>query len=91
MKDLLERPIEQLNLGEGTVYGSRYYTVEPVGGHWRQMEDWCIDTFGSSTGSIWAEEVDKKIPQPGERWYANNRKFWFREEKDRTMFILRWR
>lgn len=88
--DLNSQPVSNLVLSEGTVYGSRYHCVEPVGGNWRMMEDWCIETFGSSTGSIWAEEIDKKTPQPGERWYANNRKFWFRKESDRTLFTLRW-
>ena len=91
MDDIMLRPVEDLVLSEGTVYGSRYYCVEPFGGNWREMEDWCINTFGSSTGSIWAEEVDKVTPQPSERWYANNRKFWFRTEKDRNWFVLRWR
>jgi hypothetical protein len=49
------------------------------------MEAWCQETFGSSTGSIWAA-----WQEPGERWYANNAKFWFREEADRTWFLLRW-
>jgi hypothetical protein len=91
MADLLLQPVTDLMLSEGRVYGARYYCVEPVGGNWRAMEDWCIQTCGETTGSIWAEQVDKKVPQPGERWYANNRKFWFREEKDRTMFMLKWR
>jgi hypothetical protein len=91
MADLMLLPVTDLVLSEGTVYGGSYYCVEPVGGNWRAMEDWCIQTYGNSTGSIWAEEIDKTTPKPGERWYANNRKFWFREEKDRTMFILRWR
>jgi hypothetical protein len=91
MDDLMLIPITDLVLSEGKVYGSRYYCVEPVGGNWREMEDWCIQTCGETTGSIWAEEVKKTTPMPGERWYANNRKFWFREEKDRTMFLLKWR
>jgi hypothetical protein len=91
MADLLLQPVTDLMLSEGRVYGARYYCVEPVGGNWRAMEDWCIQTCGESTGSIWAEEVNKTTPMPGERWYANNRKFWFREEKDRTMFVLKWR
>jgi hypothetical protein len=91
MADLLLQPVTDLMLSEGRVYGARYYCVEPVGGNWRAMEDWCIQTCGESTGSIWAEEVNKTTPMPGERWYANNRKFWFREEKDRTMFMLKWR
>jgi hypothetical protein len=88
MREINSRPIEELVLSEGSVYGARYHCVEPIGGNWREMEDWCISTYGKTTGSIWA---DKTTPEPGERWYANNRKFWFRNESDRTMFILKWR
>jgi hypothetical protein len=89
MDDMLNRPVEDLVLSEGQVYGSRYYCVEPVGGSWHEMEHWSHETFGGIAGvSIWAEE---KAPEPAQRWYMNNRKFWFRDEKDRTMFILRWR
>jgi len=91
MRDINNRPIEELVLSEGRVYGARYHCVEPIGGNWREMEDWCINTYGSTTGSIWAQEVDKTTPLVNERWYANNRKFWFRREADRTMFILKWR
>ena len=75
-------------LGHGTVYGAQYYTVAPpmAGASWRDMEAWCIETFGVSTGSIWSNEIAK----PLERWYQNNAKFWFREEADRTWFLLRW-
>jgi len=74
-------------LGHGTVYGAQYYTVAPPmdGAAWRDMAAWCIETFGSSTGSIWSA-----WQEPGERWYTNNAKFWFREEADRTWFILKW-
>ena len=48
---------------------------------------WVIEHFGPSESSIWAED---KAPTPGERWYANNAKFWFRYEADMTLFILRW-
>lgn len=90
MRDINSQPVEDLVLSEGRVYGARYYCVGPVGGNWREMEDWCISTYGSSTGSIWAEQVDKLTAKPGERWYANNRKFWFQKESDRTLFILKW-
>jgi hypothetical protein len=87
--ELHSRPVEDLKLSEGTVYGSRYYCVEPIGGSWREMEHWCHTTLGEIIGvSIWAEE---KAPSPAQRWYMNNRKFWFRDEKDRTMFVLKWR
>jgi hypothetical protein len=91
MRDIMQQPISDLVLSEGTVYGSRYYTVEPIGGNWRAMEDWCIENYGESSGSIWAEEVSKTTPMPNERWYANNRKFWFRTEQDRMIFVLKWR
>jgi hypothetical protein len=91
MRDINSQPVEDMVLSEGRVYGARYHCVEPIGGNWREMEDWCINTYGETTGSIWAQEVDKLTPLVNERWYANNRKFWFRNEKDRTLFILKWR
>jgi len=73
-------------LGHGTVYDAQYYTVAPPMGlmPWRDMTVWCIETFGASTGSIWSAW------QASERWYVSHNKFWFREEADRTWFLLRW-
>lgn len=87
MNNLMSSPIEDLILSEGKVYGARYYCVEPVGGSWLRMETWCSDNMGS-TGSAWDKD---KAPEPNARWYMNDRRFWFREERDRTMFILKWR
>lgn len=81
------RPVEDLILSEGKVYGARYHCVEPVGGNWVDMEVWCMDTFGGPGDKMWGES---KAPEPAQRWYMNNRKFWFRNERDRTMFIMRW-
>lgn len=86
--DIYGQPLEKLICTEGKVYGARYHCVEPVGGSWLEMETWAISAFGEP-GSIWRETKDLS-PEPGKRWYMNNRKFWFRQEKDRTMFILRW-
>ena len=85
--DIHNRPVEHLVLSEGTVYGSPYYCVEPVGGSWLEMEKWALRTYGESTVSIYGENV----PEPAQRWYMNNRKFWFRDEQDRMMFVLKWR
>ncbi len=85
--DIHSQPLEDIKLSEGTVYGSRYYTAEPVGGKWIEMESWCLTTFGNSGSHMWGE----KAPEPAERWYMNNRKFWFRDEKDRMVFVLKWR
>ena len=87
LKDLNSQPVTDMQLGEGTVYGSRYYTVQPVGGSWLEMEKWCGQVFGD-TGTIWGES---KAPEPARRWYANNRKFWFKSEKDRDWFLVMWR
>lgn len=73
----------ELQLSEGRVYGARYLTVHPNNGSkWNEMMAWMVSTFGpSAEDGVWT---------PNMRWYANNSKFWFREEKDLTMFILRW-
>ena len=86
--DIQYRPVEDLKLTEGTVYGSRYHCVEPVGGSWIEMQEWCLNQFGDSGKHIWGSN---ETPSPQERWYMNNRKFWFRDEQDRLMFVMRWR
>jgi hypothetical protein len=86
--DLHARPVEGLKLSEGTVYGSRYYCVEPYGGSWMDMELWCMEAFGTASGSIWGENP---APEPAMRWYMNNRKFWFRDQADQLMFVMKWR
>jgi hypothetical protein len=88
MDDINNRPVEDIVLSEGKVYGSRYYTAEPVGGNWREMEAWCYEMFGDDVSPIWGAD---KAPEPAQRWYKNDRKFWFRNEADRTMFVLKWR
>jgi hypothetical protein len=86
----------QLIYDTGTVYGKRYYTVKPEWGpdlnkiynqDWQDMLAWCIEIFGPSKSRIWGENP---IPEPMERWYVNNSKFWFRDQKDRDWFTLRW-
>ena len=79
------RMIEQLICTEGKVYDMRYHCVEPVGENWMDMEIWCLDNFGNP-GSIW----ENLAPEPNQRWYMNNSKFWFKDEKDCILFILRW-
>jgi hypothetical protein len=50
------------------------------------MEIWSLDTYGNC-GSAWDEN---KAPELNARWYMNDRRFWFREEKDRNWFIMKW-
>ena len=82
------QPISDLVLEENKVHGARYYTVEPKGGVWADMEAWCFQTFGEP-GEIWPMQ-DFAWPE-APRWMQNNRKFWFRNLKDRDWFIMRWR
>jgi hypothetical protein len=73
-----------LNIDEGRIYGSRYYTIQPRASirNWFDMENWCIETFGPTPkDGVWT---------PNARWYANNAKFWFREQKDLEWFLLKW-
>ena len=87
MDDINNRPVEELKLFEGRVHGARYHCVEPIGGNWRKMEEWCFKQFGDVGNNIWPESELPKC----QRWYMNNRTFFFRNESDRTMFVLRWR
>jgi hypothetical protein len=75
----------RLELSEGTVFGQKYYCVEPQGWIWRDfdwkdMVEWCESTM----------ERESKTITPDLRWYVNSGQFWFRDEKDQVMFILRW-
>ena len=88
IRDLNSHPVEELKIMEGRIYGAIYHLVEPIGGNWMDMEIWCLDTYGNP-GSLW-QETKNLTPEPNQRWYMNDRKFWFRNERDRTMFILRW-
>jgi len=81
----------ELGLNEGRISGKRYYTVKLIFNEysfsdtattWRDVMDWCNKTFGTQPqDGIWT---------PGARWYTNNSKFWFRDEQDLTVFMLRW-
>jgi hypothetical protein len=91
MDDIYNRPVEDLILTESKVHGARYYCVEPVGGNWLEMEKWSVKTYGDP-GEIWPMKTQDDFGWPEcNRWYMNNRKFWFRNEADRTMFVMKWR
>lgn len=83
----------ELVLDEDQVYGARYHTVKPMyawdieyNWHsikpWHDMVAWCVKTYGPTPkDGIWT---------PGARWYVNNTKFWFRNQEDQVIFMLRW-
>jgi hypothetical protein len=82
MEDLVSRPVEDIVLDESKIHGARIYSARPNGGNWKNMEAWCFERFGEP-GSVWNLEI--------QRWYMNDRTFFFRNEADRTMFVLKWR
>ncbi len=86
MRDLNSRPVEQIVVTERRIYGSRFYTAEPIGGNWPEMEAWAHKTYGPPS-DVWVSAENL----PNCRWFANDRKFWFRNEADCTMFVLKWR
>ena len=75
----------RLELTEGTVFGQTYYCVEPQGWiwkdfEWKDMVAWCEETMERQPDTI----------TPNLRWYVNGGQFWFRNQKDRDWFIIRW-
>ena len=82
LQDIFARPVDEITLFESKLHGVKLHGAKPVGGSWIEMEVWCIERFGSP-GDIWNTTID--------RWYRNDRSFFFRDEADRTMFVLKWR
>ena len=74
-----------LEYSSGKVFGKQYLTVAPMNaeGMWSDMMEWMVTTFGPLDDS-------QGVFTPNQRWYANNAKFWFRNQKDRDWFVLRW-
>lgn len=57
-----------------------YWAAPRFPAHLRpEMTAWLIDTFGNSN-----------LDTPNSRWVGRNGKYWFRDDADRTFFILRW-
>ncbi len=79
----------RIKLAEYEVHGETYYTATPVGWMladiditWKNLLDWVTETFGpTAQDGVWSA---------GERWYANNASFYFRNLEDRDWFLLRW-
>lgn len=81
LSNIFFKGMSQLIISTGTVFGEEYYSVEPVGGDWVIIVDWCYTSYGDPS--------DPKN-EAGGRWYVENRKLWFRDQKDRDWFVLRW-
>jgi len=79
-----------LHVEEHQHSGVKYFTVQPycqIWNYdrtvvlWKDIETWCHRTYGPK-GNAWYGGA--------ERWYVNNSRIWFRDEKDLTMFVMRW-
>jgi glycerol kinase len=81
-RDIFSTKLERIEVSETKLHGARIYSAKPIGGWWIEMELWCTERFGPP-GTIWNETI--------ERWYMNDQKFFFRNEQDLTMFLLKWR
>jgi len=86
---VLQESKPMLELETNNIDDQIYYTVHVNGRHiygdyniWEKMITWTVETFGPT--------ADDGVWTPGARWYVNNARFWFREEKDREWFLLRW-
>lgn len=89
--DIMEIQHKECVLSQGTVYGVQYHCVEPRGISWREMERWALDRFGKP-GSIWdIRRPDDIAPEPNSRYYMNDSKFWFKDQNDLLIFLMRWR
>ena len=80
----------KVDIVERQWHGCRYQTAHPYltgwsltenQNTWAAMESWCIVAFG---------EPGDAFSTVAERWYLNNRCFWFRNDADLTAFLLRW-
>ena len=74
-----------------TVFGIKYHIV-PIamgGRYYAKQIDWCTEVFGETATSYWKDPGPTQW-KPNERWYANGDYFWFREEKDKMWYLVRW-
>ena len=87
VSDLAKQWIDEINVKRlETGYADNQpkwpYWVRPYNydeKEWQAMSQWVTDTMGDCN---WLKE--------NARWVGSDRKYWFRDEADRTFFILRW-
>ena len=77
-----ELNMKRLETGYAEIQPKYPYWVKPLNysaDEWLDMSDWITETMGESDWS-----------SANTRCIGSNRKYWFRDERDRTMFILKW-
>lgn len=77
----MEPEIEPMKTGKAKGWIGEYHWVSPPVTEQNKYQnitedatEWCKEHFGKS----------------GTRWFEKSRKFYFKDEKDMTLFILRW-
>lgn len=79
----------KFKLSQQPWHGCQYHVVE-IESHWdpdearvnwQGIDNWCDENFGPR-GDVWN--------MTSARWYQNGGKFYFRNNRDLTMFLLRW-
>ena len=78
---IAELNMKRLDVGYADNQPKWPYWVKPCNytkQDWDEMCVWMVTTFGN--GDWMADGL----------WVGSDRKYWFRDEQDRTFFILRW-
>ena len=72
-----------------------YYLVKVTGGIFssrnnriKEMTDWTTSSFGPG-GFVMTREAGL-VAEKNQRWHFFDNKFYFKNERDRTIFIMRW-
>jgi len=79
---IAELNMKRLDVGHAENQPDWPYWVKPYNYdrfEWADMDRWVRDIFGDTDWST-----------PAGRWVGSDRKYWFRYEADRTLFLLRW-
>lgn len=80
----------KLTVEEKRWHGCKYQVVHPYldswslsqNNHtWNNISQWCYDIYGKP-GDPFSNTTD--------RWYLNNSAYWFRDERDLSLFLMRW-
>lgn len=75
-----DHELRPMKTGKASGWGQEYTWVELEAGPdtppdlGKEALEWCCTTMG----------------RPGQRWFEKKMKFYFKSEKDLSMFILRW-
>jgi hypothetical protein len=79
---IAELTMKRIETGYAEIQPRYPYWVKPLNYsayEWLDMSEWVVDTMGYSDWSV--EHA---------RWVGSDQKYWFRDERDRTLFLLKW-